>query len=208
MEAARAHARGAVAAAPRRPRRIQAGFPKLGELALRIALAASLAVLVAIGILPRFGWYRTETALSGSMKPFFSSGDLLVLTPEPMRSLRRGWVISYHTPVGDHHVQTHRVVRVVRGGDHPLVRTKGDANAAADPWVAKLHGTTVWRVRTVVPHAGQAIVWLREPVVHYLTLFLAPALLALLCLVRIWRNPEEPAGSNKPPEASARATSG
>jgi signal peptidase len=207
MEAAKAHARGAVKAAPRRPGRIRTGFPMLGELILGGAVATSLAVLLAIGILPRFGWYRTETALSGSMKPLFSSGDLLVLTPEPTHDLRPGWVISYHIPVGDHHVQTHRVIRIVRGGDHPLVRTKGDANGAADPWVAKLRGTNVWRVRTVVPHAGQAIVWLRQPVVHYLTLFFAPMLLALLCLVRIWRDPGEPAGSDEPPEASAHATS-
>ena len=73
--------------------------------------------------------------------------------------------------------------------------------------MAKLHGTTVWRVRSVVPHAGQAIVWFREPVVHYLTLFLAPTLLALLWIVRIWRDPDEPAGNDEQPEASARAMS-
>jgi signal peptidase len=87
-------------------------------------------------------------------------------------------------------VQTHRVIKVVRGGEHPLVRTKGDANSAADPWVARPDGATVWRARVVVPRAGQAIVWLRQPLVHYLTLFLVPILLALVWIVRIWREPE------------------
>jgi signal peptidase I len=176
-----------------------------GELAVKAALAASLAALLAVGILPRFGWYRTETALSGSMKPYFSPGDMLVLTPAPLRHVRRGWVISYQIPLGDHHVQTHRVVQVVRGGDHPLVRTKGDANNGADPWVAEMHGSTVWRVRAVVPHAGQVIVWLRTPLVHYLTLFAAPFLLALLLIVRIWRDPEKPADGDDSPETSADA---
>jgi signal peptidase len=125
------------------------------------------------------------------MRPYFAPGDLLVLTPEPLREIRPGWVISFHAPLGDHRVQTHRVIHVVRGGDHPLVRTKGDANDAADPWVARLHGTTAWRVRRVVPHAGQLVVWLREPVVHDLTVFLVPFLLGLAWIRRIWREPPE-----------------
>jgi signal peptidase len=139
------------------------------------------------------------------MEPYFSPGDMLVVTPEPLQDVRPGWVISYHIPVGDHHVQTHRVIQVVRGGDHPLVRTKGDANEAADPWVAKLHGPEAWRVRKVVPHAGQLIVWLRQPIVHYLTLFLAPFLLALVWIVRIWRSPDEPDENGGASETSAGA---
>ena len=87
----------------------------------------------------------------------------MVVTPEATRDVRVGQVISYHIPVGDHHVQSHRVIEVVRGGDHPLVRTKGDANAAPDPWTARLNGGTAWQVRAVVPKAGWAIVWLRTP---------------------------------------------
>jgi signal peptidase len=168
-------------------------------------VTGSLAVLLAVGILPHFGWYRTETALSGSMEPYFSPGDMLVVTPEPLREVRRGWLISYHVPLGDHHVQTHRVIEVVHGGDHPLVRTKGDANKTADPWVAKLDGPKAWRVRKVVPHAGQLIVWLRQPTVHYLTLFLAPFLLALVWIVRIWRTPDEPGDAGGETETSADA---
>ena len=51
------------------------------------------------------------------MKPYFSPGDIVVVTPEPTRDVRVGQVISYHIPVGDHHVQSHRVIEVVRGGD-------------------------------------------------------------------------------------------
>ena len=76
--------------------------------------------------------------------------------------MRVGQVISYHIPVGDHHVQSHRVIEVVRGGGQPLVRTKGDANTAPDPWTARLNGSTAWQVRAVVPKAGWAIVWLRS----------------------------------------------
>jgi signal peptidase len=179
---------------------------RIGELALWGALALSVCGLVAIGILPHLGWYRTETALSGSMKPYFSAGDMLVLTPAPPREIRTGWVISYNIPLGDHHVQTHRVIQVLRGGNHPVIRTKGDANGAPDPWVARLRGKHAWRVRMVVPYAGRLIVWLRSPVVHYLTLFVLPFLLALVWVVRIWRDPEGPeAGDNSTNPSDAAA---
>jgi signal peptidase I len=162
---------------------------RLAELAARLFLAFALLALVLLGLLPNLGWYRTETVLSGSMKPYFSPGDIVVVTPEAIRDVRVGQVISYHIPVGDHHVQSHRVIEVVRGGAHPLVRTKGDANTAPDPWTARLNGDTAWQVRAVVPKAGWAIVWLRTPAIRRLAIFAVPLLLAILGLLRIWRAP-------------------
>lgn len=155
----------------------------------RLFLAFALLALVLLGLLPNLGWYRTETVLSGSMKPYFSPGDIVVVTPEATRDVRVGQVISYHIPVGDHHVQSHRVIEVVRGGDHPLVRTKGDANASPDPWTARLNGGTAWQVRAVVPKVGWAIVWLRTPAIRRVAIFALPLLLAILGLLRIWRIP-------------------
>jgi signal peptidase I len=124
------------------------------------------------------------------MKPSFSPGDIVVVTPEPLRDVRVGQVISYRIPVGDHHVQTHRVIKIARGGAHPLVRTKGDANKAADPWTAELHGTTAWRVRAVLPKLGWAVFWFRSPLVHDLTVLFAPLLLGFLGVMQVWRRPE------------------
>ena len=161
----------------------------LADVLARLFLAFALLALVLLGLLPNLGWYRTETVLSGSMKPYFSPGDIVVVTPEATRDVRVGQVISYHIPVGDHHVQSHRVIKVVRGGAHPLVRTKGDANAAPDPWTARLNGGTAWQVRAVVPKAGWAIVWLRTPAIRRFAIFALPLLLAILGLLRIWRAP-------------------
>jgi len=161
----------------------------LADVLARLLLAFALLALVLLGLLPNLGWYRTETVLSGSMKPYFSPGDIVVVTPEATREVRVGQVISYHIPLGDHHVQSHRVIKVVRGGDHPLVRTKGDANAAPDPWTARLNGGTAWQVRAVVPKAGWAIVWLRTPAIRRIAIFAVPLLLAILGLLRIWRAP-------------------
>jgi signal peptidase len=156
------------------------------ELGLRLLLGIALLLLVTIGLLPHTGWYHVETVLSGSMRPTFGPGDLVVVTPEPVRNVHVGQVLSYHIPTGDKHVQTHRVVRVLRAGAHPIVRTKGDANEAADPWTAKLDGSTAWQVRFSVPKLGWLIVWLRGPTLRLLTVFVAPLLFALLGLWRIW----------------------
>lgn len=160
------------------------------ELLVQAALVVAVLALLGLGLLPRTGLYRPVTVLSGSMRPTFAPGDVVLVTPEPLRDVRVGQMISYRIPVGDHHVQTHRVIRIVRGGAEPVVKTKGDANAAADPWTARLHGTTAWRVRAVLPKLGWAIFWFRSPLVHSLTVFFAPLLLALLGVIQIWRRPE------------------
>ncbi|HVD49077.1 MAG TPA: signal peptidase I [Gaiellaceae bacterium] len=166
-----------------------------------MGLGLAIFVLVLLGLLPHTGWYRTETVLSGSMKPAFAPGDLIVVRPERLGDVRVGQMISYHIPVGDHHVQTHRVIAVVRRSGKTLVRTKGDANNAADPWLAELHGTTAWRVQGVVPKAGWGIVWLRSPHVRTLAVFGLPLLLALFGLWRIWRAPGA-GGSNEAHDAA------
>lgn len=167
------------------------------ELAARAALVAGVLALLGLGLLPRTGWYRPVTVLSGSMRPTFAPGDMVVLMPEPVRDVRVGQMISYRIPVGDHHVQTHRVIALVRGGAHPIVRTKGDANVSADPWVARLDGTTAWRVRAVLPKLGWVVSWLRTPLIEKLTIVLAPILLGLLALLRIWGEQSEPAGERR-----------
>jgi signal peptidase len=164
---------------------------RASELAVRLLLGAAFLLFLGIGVLPRTGWYRVETVLSGSMEPAFAPGDLIVVTPEPLREVRAGQVISYHIPIGDQHVQTHRIVKVLHGGEHPVVQTKGDANDSVDPWKARLDGTTAWQVRAVAPKLGWLIVWLRTPTIRNLTVFGAPLLLAVLGLWRIWRDPEE-----------------
>ena len=54
----------------------------------------------------------------------------MLVTPEATADVRVGEVISYKIPVEDHHVETHRIVRIISAGRHPVVVTKGDANTA------------------------------------------------------------------------------
>jgi signal peptidase len=151
-----------------------------------LGMLAVVVAFFAFALGPRFAGYETMTVLSTSMKPHFGPGDVIVVRREPARDVRVGQVISFHIPIGDHHVVSHRIVNVVSRGAHPVVQTKGDANSTADPWKARLDGNSVWRQRLTVRSIGWPLLWLREPSVRLLTLYGAPALLALLLLGRIW----------------------
>lgn len=153
-----------------------------------VALAATVAV--ALGVLPNLGLYRTLTVLSGSMVPTFRPGDIVVVRSAPIRSLRVGDVITYQVPVGAHQVETHRVIQIVRGfrSDHPIIRTEGDANDAADPWTTQLDGKRIWRLEAVIPKAGYALNMLRGRIFHLLSVIVIPALLAAVALRKLWRS--------------------
>ena len=166
-------------------------------------LAAVLFVSLAIG--PRTGWYRTLTLLSGSMRPAYSVGSVVIDVPERPSELRVGQVITYEIPVADHRVVSHRVVKVLSGGTHPTFQTKGDANPVPDPWTAQVTGPTVWRVRAVVPGLGWLILGLREPLVRRMLVLGVPAVLVVLGLVEIWREPGVKEGVRRHGEAHAQA---
>jgi signal peptidase len=161
-----------------------------------IVLVLAVAILATVTLGPRLGLFQVETVLSGSMEPIFQPGDVLVVVPEPLSDVRAGQILSFQAPTPGHRVESHRVMRVIHPGPHPTILTKGDANSAPDPWRARLHGTTAWRMVAVVPKAGALIRTLREPWVHAVTVLLVPLLLAAAALRSIWRAapPEEAPG--------------
>jgi signal peptidase I len=152
------------------------------------ATLAALVAAIGLGVLPHLGVYRTLTVLSASMQPTFSPGDIVVVRPEPIERLRVGQVISYAVPVGAHQVETHRVVKILRGQGTttPVVQTKGDNNTVVDPWTAQLNGPTIWRLEAVVPKVGYAINLMRDRTFHLFSVILIPGSLAMLALARMW----------------------
>jgi signal peptidase I len=161
-------------------------LPIATKVAVGGVLALCLAVFAFFGLGPHTGLYRTETVLSGSMVPHFSPGDVIIVTPEPLRDVRAGQVITYHAPIQGHMIVTHRVYKVLKGGAHPVILSKGDANAAPDPWTAKLQGTTAWQQRWVIPGAGWIIEFLRSQWMRWLLVFGVPIALAVIWLRDIW----------------------
>jgi len=151
-----------------------------------MGLALLAFLFLAVG--PHVLGYRTMTMLTSSMSPTIDPGDVTVVTPIAISEVTEGMVITYHKPVEDHSVVTHRVVSVATGPDGSVqVQTKGDANRAIDPWAATLEGDTAYQLRAVIPGLGHVIQALRAPVVAQLLLYGAPALLAGWLLLTIWR---------------------
>jgi signal peptidase len=128
------------------------------------------------------------TMLTGSMAPEIDPGDVTVVTPIAVSEITEGMVITYHRPIDDHSLVTHRVVSVQTAPDGTVsVQTKGDANEAVDPWTATLAGDTAYQVQAVIPEIGNLIEALRTPVVSQVLLYGAPTLLVGWLLLTIWR---------------------
>lgn len=157
-----------------------------------LAVAVAAFLLLAVG--PRVLGYQTSTMLTGSMAPLINPGDVVVTAPAPVSDIRVGDIITYHVPVEDRRVETHRVTEILATGDGGTsVRTKGDANNGVDPWTATLQGRTVDRHVLTVPYVGLAIHSLRDPVVLNTLTYGAPAVLVIGLLSSIWRKNPEPA---------------
>jgi signal peptidase len=160
-----------------------------GRLGLNLLVGAAVAVFAFLAIGPRLLPYRTVTMLSGSMRPVAPVGSVLVDVAEPVSALRPGQVISFHAPVPGRPVVSHRVIDVQHRDGQVLVRTKGDANSAADPWLAVVHGDTVWRMRAVIPGLGTAVRAMRARLARPLMLYAVPGVLLLWLLASVWRRP-------------------
>src|SRR5256885_11069134 len=127
--------------------------------ATRAAVVAALLLLALLAIGPHAGWFQGLTVLSGSMRPTFDAGDIVVATPARVSDLRSGDIIVYLAPPPNSAVVSHRIVSVRPDGDSVLVQTRGDANPVADPWTARLPAGTAWRVRYVVPRLRWGLNW-------------------------------------------------
>lgn len=169
-----------------------------------LILGALVFLFLAIG--PRILGYQTSTMLTGSMAPLINPGDVVVTVPTPTTDVKVGDIITYHIPVEDQRVETHRITEITTTADGGIaVQTKGDANNGLDPWIATLQGNTVDKHVATIPYVGNAIRALREPIVMNTLMYGAPAILVIGMLASIWtKNPDNtaPQGTAKPQAAS------
>ncbi|MGY1636219.1 signal peptidase I [Geodermatophilus sp. SYSU D00742] len=155
---------------------------------VRLLIGTAVLAFLGLAVGPHLLGYRTLTMLTGSMAPAIDTGDIVLTTPLDVTDVREGMIITYHIPVGDRSLVTHRVLTVDHAADGTVtVQTKGDANDAPDPWTAVLQGDTAYQVQAVIPAAGHLITALRTPWLSHLLVYGAPTLLAGWLLLTIWR---------------------
>lgn len=190
----------------RPPRRAlgRAVAPARSGLASRVSAWATWTLLFVVVAMfcflvvgPRTGAYQVSVVLSNSMQPEWEAGDIVISRPERPDQVRVGQVITYNPPIDGRPSITHRVIEVTEPGAAPVVRTKGDANDSPDEWGAvRLTQGPVQKVTGHVPNLGWALAFLQNRTVGILTTMLAPILLLLMLLRRIWRPEPEPAGGH------------
>jgi signal peptidase I len=156
--------------------------------AVRAIVVVAVVSFAGLAVGPHVLGYRTMTMLTASMSPVIDPGDVTIVTPLAVAEVTEGMVITYHVPIGEHQLVTHRVVSVEHGTDGSVtVQTKGDNNETIDPWTATLQGDTAYQVRAVVPEIGHVISALRTPAVATTLVYGAPALIAGWLILSIWR---------------------
>jgi signal peptidase I len=101
--------------------------------------------------------------LTGSMRPAYGPGALLITRPVPVRDLHKGMIVLF-VPPGEHAEFAHRITSVSGTSSAPVITTKGDANEAPDPWHAQLTSTSVPQVVATVPWFGRFMVGIRGPI--------------------------------------------
>lgn len=104
----------------------------LDVLAWFVTFTASLTLIVAVA-LPRVFGATPYTIATGSMRPIYPQGTLVVSKKIPFDQIRIGDVITYQIESGIPTTATHRVVSVGSSLDgKKYLRTKGDANDSQD----------------------------------------------------------------------------
>ena len=116
--------------------------------------------------------------LSGSMQPQFERGDVLVLKPIDKVQVAQGQIVMLPTVQGDGAFFVHRVIEVTQEKSATLVRTKGDANPAADPETLKITSAQVPVVAGVINMSWAPMVGVGKSGIAFL--------FVLLLLATVW----------------------
>ena len=126
------------------------------------ALLVLAVVALAVVIGARAAGWSAAPVLTGSMRPTFAPGDLVITRSVPTDELSAGNVAVF-VPPGETASYAHRVLRVSGPDNAPVLRTKGDANPTADAWQTRLTEPTVPVVAFHVPRVGNLLVGLDGP---------------------------------------------
>jgi signal peptidase I len=169
---------------PRSPRR------RAGRI-LATALCVACLGLAGLMILPGLLGYQRYVITSGSMTGAYDRGSVVFDDVVPVSDLSVGDAITYTPPPGSgpKGLITHRIVWI--GSDQfgrRVLRTKGDANEAVDPWTFSLDGDTQARVAFDVPYVGYVISALSIRTARMIVIGLPALLIAFAVLAGIRRD--------------------
>ncbi len=165
-----------------------AGGPRRTRGAIASAATAAIVgaclLMVVLGSAALLGLCRADVVLSGSMRPAFSPGSVVLAIRSSAEAVETGDVIVYLPPVQTGSVPVaHRVISTgtdASTGAKTLL-TKGDSNPQPDPWGPVTATEPVWVVKADVPLIGHLAAGIKA---HRGALALLTASLALAWIAR------------------------
>jgi signal peptidase I len=122
-------------------------------------LAVLVGAFVLLAVVIGTGNWEVQPILSGSMRPGFPVGGVVVAQRVPTSSLQVRDVILFHPPGEPTRTYVHRIISLKREGGTDVIRTKGDDNPVPDPWTLHLDGRWAYEARYTVPFVGYLAVW-------------------------------------------------
>ena len=123
-------------------------------------LAAMLFVLAVTIVIPQLSGSTPYTILTGSMRPTYPPGTLVVVKPADAAELRVGTPITYQIRSGEPDVVTHRIVATRQSGRSITTYiTRGDNNDSDDENPVQI-GQIRGKVWYSVPYMGYVNNWL------------------------------------------------
>ena len=135
-------------------------------------------VIAAVGVWT--GGWQIRPILSGSMRPGFPIGGVVVTERVPLSSLRVGDVAVFHPPNDPGVTYVHRIISLASTPSGMVVQTKGDDNLYPDPWKVHPLGRFAYIARFTLPLLGYPAVWVHSPAGRSDLLLAAGAFLLVL----------------------------
>lgn len=153
---------------------------------MTIVIVAVIGTSLAFIVPGMFGFERYAIT-GGSMSGTFERGSVAFDKNVPVADLHVGDIITYRPPAatGVNGLVTHRIVEISDGAAGPRFRTKGDANAAADPWTFQLGQGLQPRLAYTIPYVGYAILGLADRNTRMLAIGVPAGVVALISLLKV-----------------------
>ena len=160
---------------------------RIARILLALFATAATAVAVVALLMPAVLHLQRYVITGGSMTGTISRGALAYDEYVPVSVLKVGDIITF-VPPRMHGAVTHRIVSIQRDRNgNAIFHTKGDANAAADPWHFALTNHTQARFVFSIPYIGYVLAVLSLRWARIALIGLPAALIFISIIMSMWR---------------------
>lgn len=105
------------------------------------------------------GTWMVTPVLSGSMRPGFSVGGVVISERTPLKDITVRDVIVFENPYKRTEQMIHRIIKLTREpGGAIKIKTQGDDNNTPDPWTVLIKTREVYQIKASVPLVGYVAV--------------------------------------------------